>query len=74
MSHFGWEYWKDAALEHEVKSVRIFRKEGYYCICESGVEPGDAESFVRGGMLSGYAVFWQLVDERRYTPDALTRG
>ena len=72
MSHLGWEFWSDASLAHQCKGVRIFEKECFYCICEKGVEPGDADSFIRSSTLAGYAVFWQLVDEGKFTPDTLT--
>jgi hypothetical protein len=72
MSDLGWQFWSDTKPSHTQKGVRIFVKDGYYCICEPGVEPGDAESYIRGSMLGGYAVFWQLVDDGEYSPDTLT--
>jgi hypothetical protein len=72
MSDLGWQFWSDAKLDHQVKGIRIFHKDGYYCICEPGIEPGDAECYIRGSFLGGYAVFWQLVTEGEFHPDTLT--
>jgi hypothetical protein len=48
--NYGWTFWQDAELIAVTDEwrIRVFRKDGVFCLCEPGVEPGDAESFVTG--------------------------
>lgn len=46
-NEFGWEFWADSELVHIDEDYRIFRKNGYLCYCDAGVNPGDADSRIR---------------------------
>jgi hypothetical protein len=70
--NYDLSFWSKITLLHEQNGVRLFEKNGVYCVCPPNIEPGDAESFLRGQCLAGWAVFWQIVEEGKLTPNEIT--
>lgn len=61
-NEYGWEFWQDAEIDRQTPDgARLFYKEGYWCLCDPGVEPGDAEARVTGSQET--AGYWWCEEE-----------
>jgi hypothetical protein len=63
--HFGWSFWEGVEKSLEVNNISLYFKEGFYCICEQGMEPGDRDSIVTGSEDNAYRWFWQCVEDNK---------
>lgn len=58
---YGWTFWMGTKPVEECDNVRLYFRDGMWCVCPAGVEPGDSDSYVRGTEKLARQVYRELL-------------